>query len=90
MYLSKDGSAGDLPTSLFCQTVSIAVCLRPTSLAGVNARRGECQAARANVPFCLPTVSACPIAAVRDAVQGLFWFKGILHPDDGSRQLGVA
>jgi L-lactate dehydrogenase (cytochrome) len=45
----------------------------------MNARRGETQAVRAanaaNVPFCLSTVSVCPIAEVAAASSQPFWFQ---------------
>ena len=51
----------DLSTALFGQRVALPVALAPIGLAGMNARRGEVQAARAaeaaGVPFCLSTVN---------------------------------
>lgn len=75
----RDVSAVDLTTTLFGETLSMPVALGPVGLAGMNARRGECQAARAagsaGVPFCLSTVSACSIGEVRAAVDEPFWFQ---------------
>ena len=55
------------------------VALAPVGIAGMNARRGEVQAVRAaekhNVPFCLSTVSACPIDEVAQASKEPFWFQ---------------
>jgi L-lactate dehydrogenase (cytochrome) len=74
-----DVSAIDLSTELFEQKLSMPVALAPIGLAGMNARRGEVQAARAaaaaNVPFCLSTVSACPLAEVAAASPAPFWFQ---------------
>jgi L-lactate dehydrogenase (cytochrome) len=51
----------------------------PQSLAGINARRGEVQAARAaeraGIPFGLSTVSVCPIEEVAAATAAPFWFQ---------------
>lgn len=67
----------DLSSVLFGQALRLPVILAPVGLAGMNARRGEVQAARAarsaGVSFCLSTVSACPIAEVAHAAP--FWFQ---------------
>lgn len=69
----------DLSTELFGQQLAMPVALAPIGLAGLNARRGECQAARAaqraGVPFTLSTVSACPIEEVARSVGEPFWFQ---------------
>lgn len=74
-----DISALDLSTTLFGQELALPVALAPIGLAGMAARRGEVQAARAaeaaGVPFCLSTVSACPIAEVARGVSKPFWFQ---------------
>jgi L-lactate dehydrogenase (cytochrome) len=74
-----DVSALDLSTTLFGHRQSLPVALAPIGLAGMNARRGETQAVRAanaaNVPFCLSTVSVCPIAEVAAASSQPFWFQ---------------
>ena len=61
----RDVSNLDLSTELFGQRFALPVALAPVGLAGLNARRGECQAARAaeakNIPFTLSTVGACTI-----------------------------
>ena len=63
----RDVSAIDLTTSLFGQEWAMPVGLGPVGLAGLYARRGEVQAARAaaaaNVPQILSTVSACSPAS---------------------------
>ena len=57
----RDVSQIDLTANLFGAQQSLPVMLGPIGLGGMNARRGEVQAARAahaaNVPFCLSTVS---------------------------------
>lgn len=74
-----DVSAIDLSTRLFGQELAMPVALGPIGLAGMNARRGEVQAARAaaraGVPFCLSTVSACPLAEVAPASPTPLWFQ---------------
>ncbi len=74
-----DVSTLDLSTDLFGRRQSLPVALAPIGLAGMNARRGEVQAARAankaGVPFCLSTVSACPIGEVAAQTDAPFWFQ---------------
>ena len=57
----RDVSSIDLSTELFGQHLALPLALAPIGLAGMNARRGECQAVRAaeraGVPFTLSTVS---------------------------------
>ncbi|MEI9994309.1 MAG: FMN-dependent L-lactate dehydrogenase LldD [Rhizomicrobium sp.] len=74
-----DVSRIDLSASLFGQDVAMPVGLGPIGLAGMNARRGEVQAARAaqaaQVPFCLSTVSACSLEEVAGGTTSPFWFQ---------------
>ena len=82
-----DVSALDLTTELFGQRLKLPVALAPVGLAGMNARRGEVQAARAaeaaGIPFCLSTVSACPIDEVRKGTSTPFWFQLYMIRDRG-------
>jgi L-lactate dehydrogenase (cytochrome) len=75
----RDVSTLDLSTSLFGQRLELPIALAPIGLAGLNARRGEVQAARAaekaGVPFCMSTVSACALEEVTHAVQRPIWFQ---------------
>jgi L-lactate dehydrogenase (cytochrome) len=75
----RDISGVDLSTTLFGQQLSMPVALAPVGLAGLYARRGEVQAVqaaeRAGVPFCLSTVSACPIDEVARGASRPFWFQ---------------
>jgi L-lactate dehydrogenase (cytochrome) len=61
----RDVSHVDLKASLFGREWAMPVGLGPVGLAGLYARRGEVQAARAaaaaNVPMALSTVSACSL-----------------------------
>jgi L-lactate dehydrogenase (cytochrome) len=83
----RDVSSIDLSTSLFGQTLRLPIVLGPIGLGGMMARRGETQAARAaaaaGIPFCLSTVSACPIAEVARASDKPFWFQLYMIRDRG-------
>src|SRR6185436_2507203 len=75
----RDVSKLDLSCELFGQRLTMPVALGPIGLAGLNARRGEVQAAHAaetaGVPFCMSTVSACPLREVRRGTSKPFWFQ---------------
>jgi len=75
----RDVSKVDLTTTLFGAQQSLPVMLGPIGLGGINARRGEVQAARAaaaaNVPFCLSTVSLCPLEEVVRGSGKPLWFQ---------------
>ena len=70
---------------LFGTTYSMPVILGPVGIAGMNARRGEVQAARAaeanNVPFTMSTVSLCSVEEATDAVSKPFWFQLYMAKD---------
>jgi L-lactate dehydrogenase (cytochrome) len=82
-----DVSQIDVSTELFGQKLALPVALAPIGLAGMNARRGEVQAARAaetaGIPFCLSTVSACPLDEVAAGVSSPFWFQLYMIRDRG-------
>ncbi|MEG3123630.1 FMN-dependent L-lactate dehydrogenase LldD [Sphingomonas sp. GB1N7] len=70
----------DLSTELFGRRMALPIGLGPVGIAGMYHRRGETQAARAatkaGVPFCLSTVSICPLAEVKKASgAGALWFQ---------------
>jgi L-lactate dehydrogenase (cytochrome) len=75
----NDVSAIDLSIDLLGERWALPVALAPIGLAGMMARRGEIQAARAaqakGVPFTLSTVSVCSIEEVRKGVARPFWFQ---------------
>lgn len=83
----RDISNVSTQISLFGQTFSMPLGLSPVGIAGLNARRGEVQAAQAaeeaGVPFCLSTVSACAIDEVRAGVQNPIWFQLYMIRDRG-------
>ncbi len=77
----------DLSSSLFGEATALPVALAPVGLAGMNARRGEVQAARAaaaaGIPFCLSTVSCCPLSEVAPASPRPLWFQLYMIRDRG-------
>nr|WP_235981928.1 L-lactate dehydrogenase [Novosphingobium aerophilum] len=83
----RDVSQLDMSTELFGQRLAMPVALAPIGLAGLNARRGECQAVRAaeraGVPFTLSTVGACSLSEVTRAASRPFWFQLYMVRDRG-------
>ncbi|RZL29473.1 MAG: alpha-hydroxy-acid oxidizing protein [Sphingomonas sp.] len=83
----RDVSTIDPSATLFGRKAALPVALAPIGLAGMNARRGEVQAARAaegaGVPFCLSTVSACSIEEVARGTSSPFWFQLYMIRDRG-------
>lgn len=75
----RNVSAVSTRTSILGRDHALPLILAPVGLAGMNARRGECQAARAaeaaQLPFCLSTVSVCTLEEVRAATGASFWFQ---------------
>ena len=83
----RDVSNISTETTLFGQKMAMPIGLSPVGIAGLNARRGEVQAAQAaeeaGVPFCLSTVSACSIDEVRAGVNNPVWFQLYMIRDRG-------
>lgn len=83
----RDVSDVELSTTLFGEAMKMPVILAPIGLAGMLARRGEVQAARAarsrGVPYTLSTVSLCPISEVAPAARGSIWFQLYVLRDRG-------
>jgi len=82
----RDVSNIDLSAELFGQRWAMPIGLGPVGLAGLYARRGEVQAARAaaaaNVPFALSTVGGCSLREV--AASGhVPWFQLYFVKDRG-------
>jgi len=77
----------DTATTVLGEKLAQPVILGPVGLAGLYARRGEVQAARAaksaGVPFCLSTVSICSIEEVSAAGTAPFWFQLYVIRDRG-------
>ena len=76
-----------LETTLFGQKLAMPVILSPVGLTGMYARRGEVQAAQAaaskGVPYCLSTVSVCPIEEVASQSSAPIWFQLYVLKDRG-------
>jgi len=83
----RDVSTLSMETEVFGQTLSMPVVLSPVGLAGMYARRGETQAARAakaaGVPFSLSTVGVCTTAEVAAAAATPPWFQLYMIRDRG-------
>jgi L-lactate dehydrogenase (cytochrome) len=83
----RDVSRIDLRTEVLGQKLAMPVALGPVGLAGLFARRGETQAARAavkaGVPFCESTVSLCSIEEVKAAIDAPFWYQLYVMRDRG-------
>ena len=83
----SDVSAIDTRATLFGQSLALPIALAPIGLAGLAARRGEVQAARAaeaaGIPFCLSTMSACSLGEVAAGVTKPFWFQLYMIRDRG-------
>jgi L-lactate dehydrogenase (cytochrome) len=81
-----DMSSLSLTTSLFGQSLAMPIILGPVGFAGMYARRGEVQAARAaavaGVPFCLSTVGICSVEEVSRTVVPP-WFQLYMIKDRG-------
>ena len=82
----RDVSKLNLATNVFGQDLAMPVVLAPVGLAGMYARRGETQAARAakaaGVPFSLSTVGVSSIREVAAAAQPP-WFQLYMMRDRG-------
>jgi L-lactate dehydrogenase (cytochrome) len=82
----RDVSAIDLTAELFGRRWKMPVGLGPVGLAGLYARRGEVQAARAaaaaNVPFTLSTVGGCSLREVA-ATGHVPWYQLYFVKDRG-------
>jgi L-lactate dehydrogenase (cytochrome) len=83
----RDVSDLDQTTEWFGHRWSLPVGLGPVGMAGMYARRGEVQAAKAaaakGIPFTLSTVSVCPIEEVAPAIDRPMWFQLYVLKDRG-------
>jgi L-lactate dehydrogenase (cytochrome) len=82
----RDVSKLSMATEVFGQPLSMPIVLSPVGLAGMYARRGETQAARAakaaGVPFSLSTVGVCTVDEVAKAAAPP-WFQLYMTRDRG-------
>ncbi|MBE2241450.1 MAG: L-lactate dehydrogenase [Burkholderiaceae bacterium] len=83
-----DVSQVDTRSQMAGQACALPLALAPVGLAGMMARRGEVQAARAaqaaGVPFTLSTVGICPLAEVSAATGAAPWFQLYMLRDRGA------
>jgi L-lactate dehydrogenase (cytochrome) len=77
----------DLTVDWFGRRQGLPIALAPVGLAGMYARRGEVQAARAasrrHIPFIQSTVSVCPLAEVAAQAGEPIWFQLYVLKDRG-------
>jgi L-lactate dehydrogenase (cytochrome) len=78
-FVMRDVSKVDTSANMLGQKYAMPLALAPVGMAGLFARRGEIQAARAannaNVPFTLSTVGVCSVEEVHNATHKPFWFQ---------------
>lgn len=83
-----DVSRVDTRSTLAGQACALPLALAPVGLAGMAARRGEAQAARAahaaGVPFTLSTVGICALHEVAAAASAPPWFQLYMLRDRGA------
>ena len=83
----RDVADISLKTRLFDQDFAMPIALAPVGLAGMYARRGEVQAARAaekaGIGYSLSTVSVCSLEEVSAAVSKPIWFQLYVLKDRG-------
>jgi L-lactate dehydrogenase (cytochrome) len=83
----RDVSSIDTSTTLFGQNLTMPLMMGPVGFAGMFARRGEVQAARAaeaaGVPFTLSTVGICPMEEVAAVVKAPIWYQLYMIKDRG-------
>lgn len=81
----KDVANIDMSTEVLGQKFNFPLALGPIGFAGVYAKRGEVQAARAaaeaQVPFSLSTVGICSIEEVAQRSAAPFWFQFYMFKD---------
>lgn len=77
----------DTSTTLSGQSASMPLALAPIGMAGMMARRGEVQGARAaeaaGIPFTNSTVGICPVEEVQAASRNPVWFQLYMLRDRG-------
>ncbi|HEB88438.1 MAG TPA: L-lactate dehydrogenase [Deltaproteobacteria bacterium] len=78
-FVMRDVSELDTGRTLLGQASSMPVALAPVGMAGMMARRGEVQGAkaalRAGIPFSASTVGICPVEEIQAATKSPFWFQ---------------
>ncbi|HCO60208.1 MAG TPA: L-lactate dehydrogenase, partial [Porticoccaceae bacterium] len=83
----RDVGSIDTRAEIFGETWTIPAGLAPVGFAGMYAKRGEVQAARAaekfGVPYTLSTVGICSIEEIAKATKKPFWFQLYVIKDRG-------
>lgn len=81
----KDVANIDMSTEILGQMFNFPLALSPIGFAGVYAKRGEVQAAKAaeeaQVPFTLSTMGICSIEEVSASSTAPFWFQLYMFKD---------
>ena len=82
-----DVSKVSLETEVLGQTIGLPMILAPVGMAGMYARRGEVQAAKAackaNIPLCLSSMSICDVEEVVKGCGSPIWFQLYMLNDRG-------
>ncbi|WP_394763529.1 L-lactate dehydrogenase [Phenylobacterium sp.] len=83
----RDMSALDMSVTTLGQTLAMPVGLAPVGMAGMYARRGEVQAARAakaaGIPFCLSAMGVCGVEEVTAGAGLAPWYQLYMLKDRG-------
>ena len=83
----KDVSKLHMATEVLGQPMSMPLVLSPVGMAGMYARRGEVQAARAarkaGLPMCLSSMSICDVEEVTKGCGAPIWFQLYVMKDRG-------
>ncbi len=82
-----DVSNISLKTEILGQEMKLPIVLSPVGMAGMYARRGEVQAARAarehGIPLCLSSMSICDVEEVTKGYGAPIWFQLYMLKDRG-------
>ena len=82
-----DVSSVSLKTEVLGQQIDMPVVLSPVGMAGMYARRGEVQAAKAarkaGIPLCLSSMSICDVEEVAGGCGAPIWFQLYMLKDRG-------
>lgn len=82
----RDMTQLDMSVEVLGQKMTMPIGLSPVGMAGMYARRGEVQAAKAaavaGIPFCLSTVGVCSVEEVAEAGKAP-WFQLYMLKDRG-------
>lgn len=86
----KEAETRDTSTTFLGQKVAMPLALAPVAFAGVFARRGEVQAAKAahkeGIPFCLSSANICSLKEIQGATHAPFWYQAYVLKD---RKMGL-